>query len=658
MHKLRDYQERALKQFERRPGIPTLIVSPTGSGKGTMTAFLLAKWTRAGKRCLLLVHRRELVSDMSRRLMRDGVFTTHGYYTPGKARVMSVQAALFADIEPPDLLVVDEAHHYAADEWAAVVARLQPKHLLGFTATPQRADGRPLGDMFDRLINAIGYAELLRRRLIVPCRVLRPRHKLATQEIARDPAEAYLSFGRGERALIFVPRVDEAQRVRDALRRHKVRTEYLHSRTPRAERLAIMARLERGDLDVVANVGILTEGVDVPHVSCIVLSRPCTHVSTYLQIVGRALRAATGKRQATLIDLVGTSFVHGLPHEDRVYELTGSGIRLRGKHSGPSGPSGERDADYDQKNLELELEEVPAPDPAVSIREQEHPGKLAVLKGGWLYLHDGDKYAIRYTENGQNRGIGLNTTDEEEGRKLLAYFMEHGPEKTREKVRFNRRKATPLLSPTRDWQVIQGWNDERTKKIKVYLSTRSRKQAEWLLDLYNTDRAAFNKALAETRLSREAMAERAAQRCVLVQQRYGWYVLDARADGERIRLGLSTKDESEAEAYRQLYLEHGVAFVRIALARARSPLARASVFHDLPADTWRILTARDEEGKREYYSLGKTTEEHALRMLEWFKTDRERFMLELGLLREKSRQSKSERTRAMNLRRHGSAAAE
>jgi superfamily II DNA or RNA helicase len=260
---LRDYQQAAIDQFLAEPKVPTLIVAPTGAGKGTMAAYVLGRYALREKRAVFLVHRRELVHDMAERLRQQGVRAGESLASPRAVRVVSVQAALHATkTTPPDLLVVDEAHHYAAEEWAEVVGRLRPRALLGLTATPQRADGKPLGDMFARLIDAVPYSLLLARGVIVPCRVLRAPRRMRAQEIARDPVDAYLAHARGMSALVYVARVGEARRVAEALTARGVRARYLHARTRRTERAEMLAALRDGALDVIANVGILTEGVD------------------------------------------------------------------------------------------------------------------------------------------------------------------------------------------------------------------------------------------------------------------------------------------------------------------------------------------------------------------------------------------------------------
>ncbi|MET0343836.1 MAG: DEAD/DEAH box helicase [Polyangiales bacterium] len=328
---LRAYQERGIATVEAKWAAgarSVLAVAPTGAGKGTMATAMLRKAEARGKRCLLLVHRREIVRDLRDRVTSMGVRV--GTILPGEPRdasalvqVASVQSLLqTAPGGAFDLVVVDEAHHYAAEEWGAVVARIGAARIVGFTATPQRADGKPLGDMFDALVDVVSYSELLSSGIIVPCRVLRPEVPL-DGDIAQSPADAYLRYARGTSAFVYVTSAPHAVTTCRLLNEAGVSAEIVSHKTPGPERAATVERLSRGELDVIVNIYTMTEGIDIPRVRTIVLARPCRHASTYIQIVGRALRRHADKDHALLLDLTGTSFDHGLPVTDRTYALEG-----------------------------------------------------------------------------------------------------------------------------------------------------------------------------------------------------------------------------------------------------------------------------------------------------------------------------------------------
>jgi len=333
---LRDYQVRGLAEIEAALASDArrvLAVAPTGAGKGTMAATLMARAVQQGKRALFLVHRREIVLDVARRVQTE-VGREVGLILPGKrplpdarVQVASVQSLLRPGCGLPqaDLIVPDEAHHYAADEWRGVLEAYQRTPMVGFTATPQRADGRAMGDVFERLVVVVGYAELIKAGHIVGCDVLRPPHRLGI-DLAQEPVAAYQRYANGRPALVYMRRVHEAMRVAKAFGDVRVAAAVVHAKTPKAERDETMRKLGDGSLTVVVNVYALTEGVDVPRVSAIVLARTCDHASTYVQIVGRGLRAHHGKKRALLLDLTGVSHKHGLPTDDRAYSLDGSGM--------------------------------------------------------------------------------------------------------------------------------------------------------------------------------------------------------------------------------------------------------------------------------------------------------------------------------------------
>ena len=540
MH-LRPYQEMALKKLTKSTSRSVLLVAPTGAGKGTMATHLMAAHARQGKRVLFLVHRREIVHDIKERLKAKGIHCASTLYSDRKVRVVSVQSALRAQILPVDLIVVDEAHHYAADEWKLVMDRIQTNRIVGFTATPQRADGRSMGDMFEEIIDVVSYSQLIRQEHLTPCRVLRPRESIGKDQLALGPAEAYLRYGRNERTIIFVRRVKEAEEVAAELRLAGVRAEALHGVTAKKHRDQVLTRLEQGELQVVVNVGILTEGVDMPHVTSLVLARPCAHASTYVQIVGRVLRRAPDKKIATVIDLVGASFVHGLPNQDRIYSLEGVGMEQRTRDS-RSGPSGEHTpmGDIEIELLDLDLVEIkpmgfntaplpptgsltPEPKPTeepfeLTKRQKSLLARAELLRelgikqgknqqqprenGKFVPGHTRSDYTPHGTSPGfvfQDRGfwnaswtqdrkkvrLGLCCKEESAAKKLLEILRTQGPEALRDEVRKRKRNAMTLYKERASslW-ALRRWNEDRTARLTVKLSTSSLEHAEHLRDLF------------------------------------------------------------------------------------------------------------------------------------------------------------------------------
>jgi len=357
MKPLRPYQERAIADVQGawETARSVCLVAPTGAGKTRMGEELVSD---PAARVVWVAHRRELIQQAADRLRERFGTSAVGVIMPGKyesptarIQVATIQTLLARSKRPPAThLVLDEAHHYVATEWTQIAEGYQRAKVVGLTATPERGDGEPLGDVFERLVVAASYSELVADKFLVPARVHRPKVSLGS-DLAQDPLAAWLKCAEGSRTFVFCARVaiatDLAQRFRDA----GVPAATVEANTPKAERDDILKRFRRGTLRVLTNVNALTEGVDVPEARTVVLARAFGHVGGYLQAVGRVLRAAEGKPDAILVDLTGCSIAHGLPTADRTYSLRGRAI------SGGVEVGGSARAPFAQtvKGLELEM---------------------------------------------------------------------------------------------------------------------------------------------------------------------------------------------------------------------------------------------------------------------------------------------------------------
>lgn len=321
MADLRPYQAAAVEAIRghwHNNARRVLCVLPTGGGKT-----LLSVEAVKGRSVLWVTHTRELARQATTAL--GGAVTQlfpGGLVTPGATvTVATIQTLLSRDVPVADVLVVDEAHLFAASEWRALIERW-PGLILGLTATPARSDDRALGDLFDEIIVAASYSELLRAGHIVPARVIRPR-EVVKGGLALDPVKAWERYGEGRQTFVFSSSIAEAKRVAASFGSQAAT---IVEDTDTDSRDTVFESLRSGALRVVCSVNALTAGVDVPAVSCVILARPFKHVTPYMQACGRALRAAPGKTHAVVIDLTGCSVEHGFPHQDRTFSLSGKGV--------------------------------------------------------------------------------------------------------------------------------------------------------------------------------------------------------------------------------------------------------------------------------------------------------------------------------------------
>ena len=225
---------------------------------------------------------------------------------------------------PASLLVFDEAHHFVAEQWGTIAAQYTDARIIGVTATPERSDGAPLGDLFDELVVVASVRELTDQSFLVPCSVIAPPKKRKTN--AQSPLAAYREHAFGRPGVIFCASVKEARDVADQFTADGIASACVDGETDETVRADRLAAFERREISVLTNCFVLTEGWDAPIAEVCILARGCSSVGTFLQMVGRVLRPAPGKTDALLIDLRGVVHTHGLPDEERTFSLDGKPI--------------------------------------------------------------------------------------------------------------------------------------------------------------------------------------------------------------------------------------------------------------------------------------------------------------------------------------------
>lgn len=354
---LRPYQETAVEAVRaafRNGARAPLLVAPTGAGKTVMFSYIAAHSASKGRRVLILVHRRELIRQSSRKLTETGV--PHGIIAPGNTptrdavQVASVQtlARRLGRNDGPDLIVIDEAHHAVAGQWGAIVAAYPDAKLLGVTATPERLDGRGLGisagGCFDSLVMGPTVAELIAGGFLTPTRIFAPSEMpdlsgirtrcgdyetsaladvMSKPQIVGDAVAHYAKHTPGQPAIVFSPSVAHAEAMAAAFRAAGWRAVAASGQTEERQRDAAIAGLGTGAVQVLCSCDLISEGLDVPVVGAVILMRPTKSLALFLQQVGRGLRPAPGKTHLTVLDHAGNTLRHGPPEMPREWSLNG-----------------------------------------------------------------------------------------------------------------------------------------------------------------------------------------------------------------------------------------------------------------------------------------------------------------------------------------------
>lgn len=307
----------------------TLGIAPTGAGKTVMlsAAVNFAQERKPGMRSLVIQHRDELIAQNRSTFRRVAPDTATDIFSADRKRwsdgvtFAMVQTLAREDnlITMPafDLIVIDEAHHVAADSYLRIVDRakeLNPKvNILGVTATPQRADKKALKQVFSNVADVISIKELIDAGNLVRPRVfvidcgLRAElagvrrtvadfdmaevEKVMDKQAVTDKVIAEWRDKAGNRkTVVFCSTVEHARHVCQAFADAKVQADIIHGTMSDGSRRSTLLAFEKDKFQVLVNVAVLTEGWDCQTVGCVVLLRPCSFKSTMIQMIGRGLR--------------------------------------------------------------------------------------------------------------------------------------------------------------------------------------------------------------------------------------------------------------------------------------------------------------------------------------------------------------------------------
>lgn len=336
----RDYQLAAVEAVRRehKQHRSTVLVLATGLGKTVIAAMLALLETQGGGRVLFVAHRRELLAQALRKFAEAGVraeleqASNHADRSAPVvvASVDTLRGKRLASWDPDafSLVVIDEAHRALAAGYVSLVGHFTRARVLGLTATPDRLDGKALGDAFQSCAYRYDLREGIRDKHLVPVRARRVELQsvdlsgvrtvggdldekqlaaaMRAEEALHGAAIPLLEQSRDRRTLAFTVDVAHAHDLARVLNHHEpgVAT-VIDGVMGLAEREARLSAYRRGDVRVLCNCMLLVEGFDDPPTSCIAMLRPTKSRGLYTQVVGRATRLSpeTGKRDALVLDL-------------------------------------------------------------------------------------------------------------------------------------------------------------------------------------------------------------------------------------------------------------------------------------------------------------------------------------------------------------------
>ena len=244
--------------------------------------------------------------------------------------------------EEPGMIVIDEAHHALAKTYKEMWERFPKAKFLGLTATPCRLNGKGFTDLFDILVQSWSVPEFISKGRLATYDFVSIKSDGVTQRLIdslqkrgadgdyqnkemdmllnKKPSierlyQSLEEFGKDRKGIVYAINISHAQKITKLYQEHGVKAIAIDSKTPAAERQQDIEAFKKGDIQVLVNVDIFSEGFDCPDVEFVQLARPTLSLAKYLQMVGRGLRVAKGKKNCVIIDNVGLYRVFGLPSQ-------------------------------------------------------------------------------------------------------------------------------------------------------------------------------------------------------------------------------------------------------------------------------------------------------------------------------------------------------
>ena len=348
--KLFDYQEDMKERIEKALRLHRSVMAqmPTGTGKTYLLTAVIDSFVRANpiEKVWIVAHRRELVSQID-----ETVRKFHSYSASNTSSLLSSVKAMsiqwlmryYDEIEEePGMIVIDEAHHALAKTYKEMWERFPKAKFLGLTATPCRLNGKGFTDLFDVLVQSWGVPEFISKGRLATYDFVSIKSDGVTQRLIdslqkrgadgdyqnkemdmllnKKPSIERLyrsleEYAKNRKGIVYAINISHAQKITKLYQEHGVKAIAIDSKTPAAERQQDIEAFKKGDIQVLVIVDIFSEGFDCPDVEFVQLARPTLSLAKYLQMVGRGLRVAKGKKNCVIIDNVGLYRVFGLPSQ-------------------------------------------------------------------------------------------------------------------------------------------------------------------------------------------------------------------------------------------------------------------------------------------------------------------------------------------------------
>ncbi len=326
--RLRDYQEELYKKTVsefRKGNRRVLVVSPCGSGKTVLMAQMAANAQANGKHVWVILPRQEIMEQTLETFKNCGIPLNTIYVG------MAIMTANRVDELPsPDLIIFDECHVSVASTYWKSVHSAPKAYIVGLTASPCRTDNKPLGALYETLVEGVTVKWLIENKFLAPYEyysvTVADLSSANDAELLMRPAvygkliENWKKLAKGMSTVCYCASVKHSTDTAKSFRDAGINAVHFDGSTPYAERKCIVERFRSGEIQVLCNCDLISMGFDMPNISCVIMLRPTESAALYIQQSGRALRYKPGKT-AVIIDAVANFMRFQLPDEPYDWSL-------------------------------------------------------------------------------------------------------------------------------------------------------------------------------------------------------------------------------------------------------------------------------------------------------------------------------------------------
>lgn len=346
--KLREDQMMLVERVLQNIKEDNLVVSPSGSGKSYILAYLEKLLTEQGYLVYVYAPTIEVREQLNELMKGNG--------SDNKTR--SVIEDINSDNDAPDYLLIDEAHHSEADTYQLLFEKYPKAVKIGFSATPERLDGKGLDNSYQNIIIGKTVRELIDDHILSDYKYYAPsttegfqysispkylqvhgetffkavkKDSSYQKKIYADVLKTWLEKGENKQTILFAPSIAMSKTFAKEFKQNGIQAEHIDGLTKKAKRKAILESFRNGEIKVICNVDLISEGFDMSDADCVILTRPTESLAMFMQQAFRAMRYREGKT-AIILDHANNIALHG--EIDQIFDWSLEGKNTRGEDSG------------------------------------------------------------------------------------------------------------------------------------------------------------------------------------------------------------------------------------------------------------------------------------------------------------------------------------